>query len=173
MKLKKIVNLRNGRMIFMVMNLREIACEPKEWGYDFHGNESEGDCEPDYRYPSDDDDDKPKPVVKKRRKNPQKNNGDGPLNEYSKVSDLRKEATIRGIKYISRMSKEKLCEVLGIEVSGKGKYTLKNINTGEEQKFKTIQELENKFNISKSTVVYNMNDKITINEKTFLLSQHG
>ena len=71
------------------------------------------------------------------------------------------------------MSKEKLCEVLGIEISGKGKYTLKNINTGEELKFKTIQEIANKFNISKSTVEYNMGGEVTINENTFLLSQQN
>ena len=67
------------------------------------------------------------------------------------------------------MSKEKLCEVLGIEVSGEGKYTLKNINTGEELKFKTIQEIANKFNISKSTVEYNMGGEVTINENTFFV----
>ena len=94
---------------------------------------------------------------------------DGPLNEYSKVSDLRKEAARCGVKYISRMSKEKLCEELGIKISGKGKYTLKNINTGEEQKFKTIQEISNKFNICKSTVEYYMDDKITINGNTFVI----
>ena len=71
------------------------------------------------------------------------------------------------------MSKEKLCEVLGIGISGKGKYTFKNINTGEEQKFKTIQGIANKLNISKSTVEYNMGGEITINENTFLLSQQN
>ena len=161
-------------------NGAEKDCGPEECGDDYqNGNESEEEgCKPDCQYPSeddDDDDDKPKPVVKKRRKNSQKNNGGGggPLNEYSKVSDLREEAKIRGIKYISRMSKEKLCEVLGIGVSGKGKYTLKNINTGEELKFKTIQVTANKFNISKSTVEYNMGGEVTINENTFLSSQQN
>ena len=109
--------------------------------------------QPDDNEPQSDDDDdehkaqfsegdKPKnrcTNVKKRRKavctNVKKRRNE-PLNEYSKVSDLRKAAASRGIKYISRMSKKKVCEALGIENSGEGKYILKNINTGEEQKFK-------------------------------------
>ena len=67
------------------------------------------------------------------------------------------------------MSKKKLCEALGIEISGEGKYILKNINTGEEQKFKTIQEISDKFNICRSVIEYHMGNNITINNKNFLL----
>ena len=84
-------------------------CKPEEGGYDFSFDNEPEKGEQDYRYFSDDDE---KPVKKRRKNNnpppPPKNDDDGPLNEYSKVSDLRKEAAIRGIKYISRMSKEKL-----------------------------------------------------------------
>ena len=45
------------------------------------------------------------------------------------------------------MSKKKLWEALGIEISGEGKFILKNINTGEGQKFKNKQEISDKFNI--------------------------
>ena len=69
------------------------------------------------------------------------------LNEHSKVKELREAATKLGVKRVTVMSKKQLCEILGIKISNEGKYILKNTKTGEEHKFKTLQEISNKFNI--------------------------
>ena len=69
------------------------------------------------------------------------------------------------------MSKKKLCEALGIEITGKGKYSLKNISTGDIQDFKNIQEISDKFKITKWLVHAYMNKEIIIGDKTYFLKK--
>lgn len=89
------------------------------------------------------------------------------VNEHSKVKELREAATKLGVKCVSIMSKKQLCEVLGIKISNEGKYVLKNVETGEEHKFKNMKEISTKFSISLGLISYRMGKNITVGENTY------
>lgn len=96
---------------------------------------------------------------------------DSSLNEHSKVKELREAAKKLGFKYTTTMSKKRLCEILGIEISNEGKYVLKNLKTGEEHKFKNIKEISTEFNICLGLISYYMGKNITIGENTYSLEK--
>ena len=100
---------------------------------------------------------------------PREPNGD--LTEYTSIWELREEAVNRGIKDLTTMSKKKLCKALGIEITGKGTYFLKNISTRDIQDFKNIQEISHKFKITKWLVHAYMNKEIIIDDKTYFLKK--
>ena len=100
--------------------------------------------------------------------NPKKDNN---LNEHTKVKELREAAKKLGVKCVSIMSKKQLCEILGIKILNEGKYVLKNLETGEEHKFKNMKEISTKFNICLGLISNRMGKNITISESTYSMKK--
>ena len=96
---------------------------------------------------------------------------DNNLHEHSKVKELREAAKKLGVKYTSTMSKKQLCEILGIKILNEGKYVLKNLETGEEHKFKNMKKISTKFNICLGLISNRMGKNITIGESTYSMKK--
>ena len=88
--------------------------------------------------------------------------------QTSKV--LKELAKQRCIKYFSRMSKKKLCEVMGISLVKKPtKITFKNTATEETLEFSSIYRASKDLNVNPGLIVYYTDKKIKIGDETYLI----
>jgi nicotinamide mononucleotide (NMN) deamidase PncC len=86
--------------------------------------------------------------------------------------ELKELAKQRGIKYFSRMSKKKLCEVMGISLVKKPtKITFKNTATGGTLEFPSIYRASKELNVNRGLITYYTDRKIKIGDETYLISR--
>ena len=84
--------------------------------------------------------------------------------------ELKELAKQRGIKYFSRMSKKKLCEIMGISLAKKPtKITLRNTATEETLEFPSIYRASKELNVTPGLITYYIDRKIKIGDEMYLI----